>query len=722
MDLDVLCKFQARIKHNFASPGPYLPLVLLQDSALAPASPVPATSIPSFITHPPTSVTAFPAQSHQPSSLPSSDEGKLSLPNAPEAPHPTTPSPASTISLPTPPDVIPGYAVKIANTPAPHTAHRAPRTHHDKLRRKSISAEFMFEPSPPPQPPRVHNVVTDPYTTSPNQEDPVIALCRTHKCGVSPSTGRSKLPVGSDMYDYTSCVITFRPWMLSRLYIPAIAPFSLACISPVLCNAALAAPFDDCLWSHHRYHVRGVGNMPSNIYIYDGERGSGQDIELVIHNDENEGQRRDQDDSLRERVQAIHPCPTNSTLCLNQTALRATSAGGPLRFRAEEQSPSDTVSDDAPSDNVVEHPWLHGVFATMAADAPDASTNIPLGPALRAVSGPWRFIISPSEGVQNRHAVHPWYSVPSMNYPEDKTIYPLLPHEDTGLERLDAKAALQYFRKVQSNAQEKLSVTRQLLFFAESMHRLTAANLLSRAEWAVALLSHSCIEGARHAELEDLCLRQQVFILDPERGPEEDLVHYGSGLWDPRTAFSPISRLVTFTSGMHHLGAKLSVLYEFWATQTDGASPPLWKRLRNWRGGDIDQNALVEDLVRLSGPKICYMEAAYRSSARVQGVPRPLVSHQWRLQTAAAIFMSTEAPTGTASHPSNHHILSSIICGGCGVRHSPGAVLFALERAGLDLRFAWKGVGPSSICAGSDRVWLEWVDSGVYDINFHDGL
>ncbi|KAI0028627.1 hypothetical protein K488DRAFT_73620 [Vararia minispora EC-137] len=125
-----------------------------------------------------------------------------------------------------------------------------------------------------------------------------------------------------------------------------------------------------------------------------------------------------------------------------------------------------------------------------------------------------------------------------QNYPEDKTIYPLLPHED--------------------------SLMPKQLFFAESMHRLTAANLLSRAEWAVALLSHGCIEGAQHIELEDLCLQQQ-----------------------------------------------LSVLYEFWATQTEGASLPLWKRLRDWRGGGIDQDILVEDLKPPQGRSVVPQTTIY---------------------------------------------------------------------------------------------------------------
>ncbi|KAI0036152.1 hypothetical protein K488DRAFT_6984, partial [Vararia minispora EC-137] len=102
VDPDVLREFQARVKHDFAGPGPYPPLVLPQDVAPAPAAPVPATSIPAFVTHPSASVTSFPAPSHQLPSPPSSDEGELSSPNTPEASHSTTPSPASTISPPTP--------------------------------------------------------------------------------------------------------------------------------------------------------------------------------------------------------------------------------------------------------------------------------------------------------------------------------------------------------------------------------------------------------------------------------------------------------------------------------------------------------------------------------------------------------------------------------------------------------------------------------------------
>ncbi|KAI0026837.1 hypothetical protein K488DRAFT_91802, partial [Vararia minispora EC-137] len=39
VDPDVLREFQARVKHDFAGPGPYPPLVLPQDVAPAPAAP-----------------------------------------------------------------------------------------------------------------------------------------------------------------------------------------------------------------------------------------------------------------------------------------------------------------------------------------------------------------------------------------------------------------------------------------------------------------------------------------------------------------------------------------------------------------------------------------------------------------------------------------------------------------------------------------------------------
>ncbi|KAI0036252.1 armadillo-type protein [Vararia minispora EC-137] len=53
-------------------------------------------------------------------------------------------------------------------------------------------------------PPCVRDVVTDPYATSPDREDAVIAPRGTRKRSVSPSTGRSKLQVGRDMYAYAS--------------------------------------------------------------------------------------------------------------------------------------------------------------------------------------------------------------------------------------------------------------------------------------------------------------------------------------------------------------------------------------------------------------------------------------------------------------------------------------------------------------------------------------
>ncbi|KAI0026871.1 hypothetical protein K488DRAFT_91749 [Vararia minispora EC-137] len=78
---------------------------------------------------------------------PSSDEDELSSRNTPEVSHSITPSPASTISLPTPPDVVPGYSVRIAG-------------------RGCLWILYL-------------------YAVSPEWEDAVIALCGTYKWGVN---------------------------------------------------------------------------------------------------------------------------------------------------------------------------------------------------------------------------------------------------------------------------------------------------------------------------------------------------------------------------------------------------------------------------------------------------------------------------------------------------------------------------------------------------------
>jgi len=190
----VLADFEARVRRDFAGPGPYPSLVISSEST---AEPVSTTSHIPFAPPTSSSDTARPYISPSPAASPRSasrtvDDDDIA-PSTPDVSHSNTTSPTSIASPRTPPDDMPGYPVDIAGEPRqqhqrssrPHKSHRHPQT--------ADSAATSL----------ARDATSDPYAAAGEPRDAIVAPRGTRKRVASP-TGRSKLQVGRDMYAYAT--------------------------------------------------------------------------------------------------------------------------------------------------------------------------------------------------------------------------------------------------------------------------------------------------------------------------------------------------------------------------------------------------------------------------------------------------------------------------------------------------------------------------------------